>query len=94
MSYRNAGGCPDMLVKSEKRNDLGTYINLPLGLQVMLYNGTWLVPSNRLADAQLPSLQSESDSLATIMSVAQLRNSTEADRVSMLVLFMSTFTEC
>ena len=89
--YRNTGEHLNILVESEKRNSLGAYVNLPSGLRVVLHNGAWLDPQNRLASAQSSSLRSEFDSLATIMRVNRLRNLTEADRVSNAHLIQEYF---
>ena len=78
-SWGNVDDYLKMLIESEERNDLGAYIDLPSGIQVVLYNGAWLDPQNRLADTKQSSLQSELDSLAAIMRVNRFRNLTRAD---------------
>ena len=78
-SWRNIDEYLKIIVNSDVRGNLGAFINLWSGIQIVLYNGAWLDPENRLADARGFSLRSELDALADEKRTNRLRNMTSAD---------------
>ena len=90
-AWRNVVEYLTMMIGSDDRAELGAYMDLPTGIQLVLYNGAWVDPQNRLADAKLTSLKSELDSLALIMTVNRFRNLSSADYDSYTRLIQEYF---
>ena len=78
-SWRDVDEYLRILIGSEERNELGAFMDLPSRIQLVLFNGPWLDPENRLSQTKTSSLQSELDALAAIMSTIRLRNLSAAD---------------
>ena len=79
-SWRNIGDYLHYMIYASERGDLGAFINLPSGVQIVLYNGAWLDPQFRLEESRASSLLSELNGLSALMTANRLRNLTELDR--------------